>query len=349
MVFCEFIKEIDFFGKIPEFYIKGKPKQVTYIGRIFTFIYILIYITIFVYKLYRMVTKEDITFIDLYLDIDILPSYQINKENFYFIFSLSNNELKPFIDESIYYPEAYFANNGMNKIAMERCNIDKIDSKYKNLFDDLSLNDHYCLSDINYTLISHYNSFIFKIFPCKNTTENNNHCKSKEIIEQNIDLFFIYFKDLLITPNNYSMPVKPKNIQFNTYIYKTLGQYIYAEMQLINIETSINIIGFDFLTKPKEEQFIKYDSLRIFPQPGYDLDDENNNNPMVEVELTLNDKILLEKRQYIQFIDVLGEVGGLMEFLSSFFEFVCNLIGDILYERTIANNLFSFDIKKKLI
>ena len=35
MEFCEFIKGIDFFGKEPEFYIKGRPKQVTFIGRFF--------------------------------------------------------------------------------------------------------------------------------------------------------------------------------------------------------------------------------------------------------------------------------------------------------------------------
>ena len=34
MEFCEFIKELDFFGKEPELYIKGKPKQFTLLGRI---------------------------------------------------------------------------------------------------------------------------------------------------------------------------------------------------------------------------------------------------------------------------------------------------------------------------
>ena len=46
---------------------------------------------------------------------------------------------------------------------------------------------------------------------------------------------------------------------------------------------------------------------------------------------------------------MLGEIGGLMEFLSSFFGLICNIVGDVIYEKTIANNLFSFDIKKKLI
>ncbi len=44
---CDFIKEIDFYGKQPEFYYKGKPKKVTWIGRIFTIINIIIYIIFF--------------------------------------------------------------------------------------------------------------------------------------------------------------------------------------------------------------------------------------------------------------------------------------------------------------
>ena len=42
MVYCEFIREIDFFGKIPELYLQGKSKKVTHVGRAFTAIYIII-------------------------------------------------------------------------------------------------------------------------------------------------------------------------------------------------------------------------------------------------------------------------------------------------------------------
>ena len=93
----------------------------------------------------------------------------------------------------------------------------------------------------------------------------------------------------------------------------------------------------------------KYDSLEIIPQPGYDLNDVTNNYPIVEIEFQLNDKIMLEKRQYIQLIDVLGEVGGLMEIIFSFFGVICSFVTDILYKKSIANNLFSFDLRKKII
>ena len=63
---CDFIKEIDFYGKPPELYFKGKTKKVTWIGRIFTIIFIFIYIVFFDYKLYRISQRIDITF---YADI----------------------------------------------------------------------------------------------------------------------------------------------------------------------------------------------------------------------------------------------------------------------------------------
>ena len=351
MTFCEFIKEVDFFGKYPEFYIKGKTKQITFTGRIFTAIFILIYILIFIFKIHRMIHRVDITFFDSYSNNDNEKSIHIDNENFYLFFALNDKDDNPFIDETIYYAKAYYNANEMKELQLERCNIEKLGSKYKNLSGEYSLNDYYGLGNINYTITSYCGSFIIKIFPCKNTTENNNHCKSKEIIDKYFDgnTFTIAFEDILITPLQYETPIKEQINLLYTSVYKIFGQYMFVEMELVNIETSTNIIGFDFLTTPKNDNFIKYYSLEVLPEPGYDLDDENNNYPACEVEFTLNDKILVEKRQYIQFLDMLGEIGGLMEFLSSFFGVICNILGNLLYEKTIANNLFSFDIKNKLI
>ena len=351
MTFCEFIKEIDFFGKFPEFYIKGKTKQITFTGRIFTAIFIIIYITIFIFKIHRMIHRVDITFYDSYSNNDDKKSIHIDNENFYLFFALYDGDNNPFIDETIYYAKVYYKEDEIEELPLERFNIEKLGSKYKNLASEYSLNDFYGLGNINYTISSYYGAFIIKIFPCKNTTKNNNHCKSKEIIDKYFDrnTFMVAFEDIFITPLKYETPIKEQINSLYTYVYKYFGQYMFVEMELVNIETSTNIFGFDFLTEPKNENFIKYYSLEVLPEPGYNLDDEKNNYPACEVEFTLNDKILVEKRHYIQFLDMLGEIGGLMEFLSSFFGLICNIVGDVIYEKTIANNLFSFDIKKKLI
>ena len=78
MEFCEFLKGIDFFGKLPEFYIKRKTKQVTIIVRIFTIIFIALYIIIFCYKIYQLSQRVDITFYDSYSNSDEVPNIKIN-------------------------------------------------------------------------------------------------------------------------------------------------------------------------------------------------------------------------------------------------------------------------------
>ncbi len=349
---CDFIKEIDFYGKQPEFYYKGKPKKVTWIGRIFTIINIIIYIIFFTYKLYRMSQRVDITFYDTYSEKEDIPSFNVTNENFYISFSLFNGYTdKPFIDETIYYPVAYFRDEEVEEIEIEPCNIDKIGSKYKKFYKEFQLDNYYCLNKVNYTLRAYMNSFAIKIFPCKNTTENNNHCKSKEIIDSylNGNNFVIKLEDIILTPNNYKFPVKERINDLYTTLFKFFGQYLYIEMQLVNIETNNNIIGFDFLTEEENKVFIRYDTLEILPQPGYDLNDENNNYPACEIEIQLKDKILTQKRNYTQLIDVLGEVGGFMEIISSFFRLICSFVVDILYDKSIINNLFSFDLSKKKI
>ena len=48
-IHCKFIDDIDLFGKEPELYFKGNSKRTSWVGRIFTFLYILIDVAFFVY------------------------------------------------------------------------------------------------------------------------------------------------------------------------------------------------------------------------------------------------------------------------------------------------------------
>ena len=59
---CEIITDFDLFGKDPEFYYKGKTKRTSYFGLIFSFLYIILYIAFFIYKILRMVKKLYIDF-----------------------------------------------------------------------------------------------------------------------------------------------------------------------------------------------------------------------------------------------------------------------------------------------
>ena len=351
MEFCHSFKKIDLFGKEPEFYFKGKSKLNSWLGRILTYIFIILYIVTFCHKVIRMFQRVDITFYDSYSNTDEVPEIRVTQDNFSVVFALFDEDGKPYINESIYYPDAYFNGEERQNINIEICDSNKINNKYKKYLKDYNINNFYCLTGINHIFKPYINSLVVEIYPCKNKTGNDNQCQSKEIIDESLNdqTFMVYFEDIILTPLNYDEPIKERINYLSSDIYKGLGQYLYTELQIVKIETSTNIIGFEFLTEPRIEEFIKFDKESSYSYPGYNLDDAENDSPVNVFEIQLNDKILLEKRQYIQLIDVLGEIGGLMELVDSFFTVICSLVVDILYERKITNNLFSFNNDKKLI
>ena len=352
MNFCKFLRRLDFFGKEPEFYINGRDKQVTFIGKICTYIYIILYILIFSYKLYRMATRVDITFYDSYSNTDEVPTVKINQNNFTLVFGLQNKNGEPFIDDTIYYPKAYFYNNGIyQKIGIEVCDENKLSKEIIEYFGSRNLENYFCLNDTNFELKPFKNSLRLEIFPCLDLYEGENFCESREFLDKYLNnlLFMIYLEDINLTPLNFSNPVKKKISFFNTEIFRNLGQYLYTEMQVVKVETSTNIIGFDFFTEPRIEEFIKYDKELILTYPGYNVLDENNTYPATIFEIQLNDRILLEKREYVKLIEVLGDIGGFFEIINSLFILICSVFVEIIYKKRITNNLFSFDIKKRLI
>ena len=298
-----------------------------------------------------MFKKIDITFYDIYYYDGDIPSIDVTNENFYIAFSIYNELNEPFINNSIYYPVVYFNDINKTEIKVEPCDSNKMGTKYKTLFNEYNLKNYHCLNEVNHTLRAYENSFFIQLFPCKNSTENNYSCQPKEIIDESLNgkNLEILFEDIILTPLDYKNPVHQRVNFLYTTIFKNFGQYLYTEMQLLNIETNTNIIGFDFLQQNKIEYYIKYDTLEIIPQPGYDLEDNNNNYPICEIEFQLKDKILLEKRQYIQLFDILGEIGGFMEIFNSFFGIICSFFANILYNIFMSNNLFSFDLNENNI
>ena len=101
--YCQLLKQVDMFGKEPEFYYKGKPKKTSWVGRIFSIIYVIIYLAFFLYKLLKMLRKIDVVFYDTLLYSAEPPSIKVTNENFYGGFALEDPATYDvFIDEGIY-------------------------------------------------------------------------------------------------------------------------------------------------------------------------------------------------------------------------------------------------------
>ena len=97
------IKKIDLYGKEPDFYYKNNLNKTTWIGRIFTLLYLGVYIAFFIYKIVRMAKRKDVTFYDTNSNGEEIPSIHLNKEIFNAALAFDDiNSGLPYMNESIY-------------------------------------------------------------------------------------------------------------------------------------------------------------------------------------------------------------------------------------------------------
>jgi hypothetical protein len=358
-----FLLNVDLFGKTPKFYYKGKEKRNTFIGAFFTVAYIVIYACFFIFKINKMMKREDISYDENYIYTDDIPSIKLTNENFYPSFALANpSTLKSFIDETIYFPVVYFYSgkkiNGELRVIpkvleVERCKIEKFGSNYRDAFKNTQLNNLYCIKEINEALEGNmhsdiYSNFMIDFFPCVNSSENNNFCKPKEIIDMYINTTCIELnmQDIELTPQNYTTPIKYQKIYIPWFASKYyLHQNIFTKLRIVNIETDEDILGFKVFHKVKKEKYLKFDEsiADVSPSNGYEI------SSFCTINIQLADKVLTQKRTYPKLIDVLGEVGGFMEVIYSVFQVILVFVTDNLYDLSLVNNLFSFDLGKETI
>ena len=349
---------IDLFGKKPNLYFKGKSKKSSKIGFILTIIYIIIYIFVSLYKLYTVITRKKVTFYDSYAYKDI-PSIQLTNEEFYGGFSMGG-----IIDETIYSIKAQYVRGikvsdawkyNYTDLEIETCKLEKFGKIYQNLFQNTSLDNFYCLKNVNLTLegYSYLNRFSYislKIFPCVNQTKDGRKCKNYDMILKFFEQNIIEFKmqDNLLTPEIYKTPVEQQEKDITCPIFLKIYQQIYSYIQIVYVETDEDITGLNFFAKNKVEKYSKYSDSFIIATPGsYDI--LENGGPVCDITLQLAATVLTQRRKYSTLIDILGEVGGLMEFIHSCFNIISSFIINEIYEKYLVNDLFNYNINRKLI
>ena len=363
--FCKLFDDMDMFGKEPELYFKGNTKRTSWLGKIFTFIYILIYAAFFIYKLYRMIKNKDVDFYQTTTFTGQTPSIHLTNEMFYGGFALGNpSTLKTFVDESIYYAEAYFISGHKEgndwifipkPLEVEVYKLEKFGKGYRDIF-ETKIENLYCLKDMNVTLEGHttydvYSYFQIYFYPCVNTTENNNKCKSPEIIQSMLGLSLVTVKiqDVELTPENYNSPIELRGKELSSPAYLNLYQNIQAYFHIVHIETDTDYIGFELLKNIETKTYFKYDDTFILPSIN-NIDILNTpHQAYCHVTIQLSEQILTIKRTNTKLTVVLGDIGGLMEVVFSLLNILSSFFTEVLYEQALINNLFSFDIDKKII
>ena len=357
----DFLADFDLFGKQPELYYKGKSKKSTTLGIVLTVIYIVIYIAFLLYKLIRMFKRIDVTFYDSYT-FKGLPSIKLTNNEFYGGFGMGG-----IVDERMYYLKVEYVSkvkvNGewvvnTKELETEICQLDWFGADYREVFANQPLKNYYCIKDVSgmvlegYSNLERFSYFNVKFYPCHIQTLDGKPCYNYTTQEKFFTFNTIELKiqDNDLNPEDYKKPVIRTEKDMNSPVFKDLYQLIYSYIQIVNIETDEDITGLNFFTDTiRKEQYTKYESSFLIASPLFYYDILQTGGPICDVTLQLSAKVLTQKRQYTQLIDVLGDVGGLMEILLTALNIISSFITEILYDKSLVNDLFSFDLEKKVV
>ena len=355
--------DFDIYSKTIGFFYNDKEKLGTIFGFVLTIIYILISLFLFIFYTISTIKKSNIKVHDSVLYQKEVPEMNINSDTFYFAFGVENylTGYTRFIDETIYYPKVFYVKKikegsifkeiEEKPLTIERCISDKFGKDYQHLIVKEELNNSYCINNFNLTLSGNFKydklSYIkINIYPCVNTTENNNHCKSRNIIDSFLSRTFISLlvKDIGLEPMNYSYPIIPLVQDLYVSIDKSYFRDFAIFFRISEIQTDEGL----FYEKLHKKRYLNYQKTT---QGIYNRDKNNfyNGESMCEVQLRMSDDIRIQKRSYRKMSEVFSITGGYMQLLSTVFSIITFLINKIGNEVEIVNGLFYFYPKKRKI
>ena len=365
--YCSQIGDLDIFAKRLGLFYNGREKIGSPFGLTLTIIYILASFFIFIYYTLSIIKKEELQVNDSTEYSSDVPYINLNNSDlFYFAFGVENAEnASRFVDETIYRARAVYYYGKKNTsggafntieyrdLKIEKCKVEKFGKNYQHLFTEGEFDDSYCVSNFDLALTGgfiydQFSCIRILIYPCHNTSSNNNHCKPQSEIDKVLagGYFSILLKDIGLNPNNYSFPL------ISTYqnLYTNIGKSKYKDLFIIYGITEIQTDTSLFQEKIKTEKYLQF---RKYEQSFYLREDsmyyENENKPIISVEFRLDDNIFIQKRTYTKISDILYIIGGYMQILNTIFSLISILSNRLIPQLKILNGIFNFNFKEKKI
>jgi len=355
---------IDMYSKRIGFFYNGHEKISSFFGIFFTLSYIFVSLTLFIYEIIKTFQREELTVYDSTMYGTEMPSIDINSDRFYFAFGLEDPSTSSrFIDNSIYIPRIVFVDKvkvndelvTANQITLEyeKCKVEKFGERYQSLFIKHELDNSYCLkdTDFNLTLAGGYKydrmTYIrIRIYPCVNSTENNNSCKPQEVIDRYLSsgFFSIIIKDFGLNPMNYSLPILPTLQDLYTTIDKGIMRNYILNFRVTEINTDTGLIREDI----KKEKYLQYfKELQTFT--FRDEQDYYNGKSVILVQMKLDDTIFIQTRSYTKISEIFSRIGGYMQLMNTAFLLLSSIINKLHSGFKVINSIFKFSLKENNI
>ena len=354
----------DMYSKRTSFFFENQEKIGSYFGLFLTIVYIFASIALLIYQIILAIRRKEIKVYDTTIYAQEMPSITVDSNQLYFAFGLEDPlTSNRFIDNSIYVPKIVFIDKvkindefvtvDQKTLEYEKCNVENFGKNYQHLFTKDELNSSYCLKDFNYNLTFaggyKYERMTYiriRIYPCVNSTENNNSCKPQEDIDHYMSsgYFSIILKDFGFNPSNYTFPVLPTLQDLYTTIDKKLYRNYILNFGVTEIHTDKGMIN-EYKEVKKYLQYRK--ELQTFS--FRDEKDYYDGKSVILVQLKLDDTIVIQQRSYTKISDILSRIGGYMQLMNTFFLLLTSIINRLHCELKIINRIFNFNLDKKKV
>ena len=354
--------DFDMYSKKIGFFYQNKDRLGSRFGFCLTILYIFISLGLFIFYTSQTIRRATINVHDSTMHLKETSKVNIDPNLFYFAFGVENPETSTrFIDETIYYPKVTFfekIKDGTSlktveekELQVERCKQEKFGHKYQKLLVPGELNDSYCINDINLTLSRGIKNDIASyikigIHACVNTTDNNNHCKPKEVIDQHISgtFFSLLAKDIGLDPSNYSDPIIPSLQDLHTTIDKSFFKDFILYFGITEIQTDVGLFE-EVIHRESYMNFIKTTQAFYYRDEKHFYDGET----MCEIQFKLGDEIRVQKRSFMKMTEVFAITGGYMQLIMTIFKIITLLSNKLGYEIKMVNSLFNIYPENKKI
>ena len=354
----------DMYGKATCFYFKNHDRVNSIFGTFLTIVYIIAFLILLIFYIIQTIQRKNLTVHDSTHYGQEMPLIELNSANFYFAFGLEDPQTSNrFIDDSIYTPKIVFVdkakvNNELvtvyqKTLDYERCDVSKFGDNYQHLFIEGELSNSYCLKDFNYNLTFaggyKYERFSYiriRIYPCVNSSENNNSCKSQDEIDYYMSsgYFSIILKDIGLNPSNYEVPLVPTLQDLYATIDKKIYKNYILNLGVTEIHTDKGLFSEEIDVK-KYLQFRKEFQTFTFR----DEEEYYKGKSVIIVQFKLDDNIIVQTRSYTKLPEIFSIIGGYMQLMNTVFWLLSLIINKFNLELKILNSIFKVNYKKKKI
>ena len=350
----------DAFSQQPSFKYDGKHQFITNLGFVLTSIlYTLTIILGFIIG--KELWEKKSPTITSYQKYNPNPGKISLINEFFFMVSLQNVNLSPYIDESIYYSvfNFYYFNETTNQFRIEYINLTRCSnvinkkSKYYHFVKNLDLYNFYCVDKNNSLKDLYINEYwgnkdfimaSLNINPCY-LKINSSDCKDKAFINNYLKdkVLSYYFIDNFFNGENYTTPIIPHLIRkffYPSSIKSTKVILYFKNLKVLNAK--------DFFHRESKIDSFNVDEFMI-------MDSVNNTDTIFSLAYQNKNKIQIYKREYYSITKWISEITGYYYFFHIVFtilarsystsEFYLNLISD-LYAPAPINKIYNNQMQK---